>query len=144
GLADTTPAAAVTVVGFYMRFGSRPDLMAEPVAGAISQTVAQSTGIDPAQFIDYYLSREHRDNLGTGCPMAALSGDAARQSGPVKATFADGTESLPAALAPDQAAPGGEEWTPARAYTIDRMPRALGSLLPTRSCPADSPLAHAL
>jgi len=73
--------------------------------------------------------------------MAALSGDAARQSDPVKATFANGIESLLAALAPDQAAPGGEEWKQARANTIDRFAHALGALLLSRSCPDDSPLA---
>ncbi|EKG38397.1 transcriptional regulator, TetR family [Pseudomonas syringae pv. avellanae str. ISPaVe037] len=141
GVADLMAAAGFTHGGFYKHFGSKSDLMAESAACAFSQTVANSTGIDPAQFIDYYLSREHRDNLGTGCPMAALSGDAARQSDEVKATFADGIESLLAALAPAQAAPGDEEWKQARANTIDRFAHALGALLLSRSCPNDSPLA---
>ncbi|MBI6673391.1 TetR/AcrR family transcriptional regulator [Pseudomonas syringae] len=141
GVADLMAAAGFTHGGFYKHFGSKSDLMAESAACAFSQTVANSTGINPAQFIDYYLSREHRDNLGTGCPMAALSGDAARQSAEVKATFADGIESLLAALAPAQAAPGDEEWKQARANTIDRFAHALGALLLSRSCPNDSPLA---
>lgn len=141
GVADLMAAAGFTHGGFYKHFGSKSDLMAESAACAISQTVAKSTGIDPAQFIDYYLSREHRDNLGTGCPLAALSGDAARQSDEVKTTFADGIESLLAALAPAQASPGDEEWKQARANTIDRFAHALGALLLSRSCPNDSPLA---
>ncbi len=84
GVADLMAAAGFTHGGFYKHFGSKSDLMAESAACSISKTVEQSKGIDPAQFIEYYLSREHRDNPGTGCTMAALSADAARQSEAVK------------------------------------------------------------
>lgn len=69
GVADLMAAAGFTHGGFYKHFGSKSDLMAESAACSISKTVEQSKDIDPAQFIEYYLSREHRDNPGTGCTM---------------------------------------------------------------------------
>ncbi|KPW57619.1 Transcriptional regulator, TetR family [Pseudomonas ficuserectae] len=141
GVADLMAAAGFTHGGFYKHFGSKSDLMAESAACAISRTVEQSKDVDPAQFIEYYLSREHRDTPGTGCTIAALSADAARQSDDVKVTFAEGIESMLAALAPAGTSPGDNEWKQARANTIDMFAHALGALLLSRSCPNDSPLA---
>ncbi|KPW76934.1 TetR family transcriptional regulator [Pseudomonas syringae pv. coriandricola] len=139
GVADLMAAAGFTHGGFYKHFGSKSDLMAEAAACAISQTAEKSKAIDPAQFIDYYLSREHRDNPGTGCTMAALCGDAARQSVDVKQTFADGIEQMLAAFAPVDA--DDETRQRARANTIDTFAHALGAVLMSRSCPDHSPLA---
>ncbi|WP_122341769.1 TetR/AcrR family transcriptional regulator [Pseudomonas caricapapayae] len=141
GVADLMAAAGFTHGGFYKHFGSKSDLMAESAACSISQAVEQSKDVDPARFIEYYLSREHRDNPGSGCTMAALSGDAARQSDDVKATFADGIESMISALAPANMSPDDAQWKQARANTIDLFAHALGALLLSRSCPNDSPLA---
>lgn len=141
GVADLMAAAGFTHGGFYKHFGSKSDLMAESAACAISRTVEQSKNVDPAQFIEYYLSREHRDTPGTGCTIAALSADAARQSDDVKITFAEGIESMLPALAPAGTSPGDNEWKQARANTIDMFAHALGALLLSRSCPNDSPLA---
>ncbi|WP_439865587.1 TetR/AcrR family transcriptional regulator [Pseudomonas syringae] len=142
GVADLMAAAGFTHGGFYKHFGSKSDLMAEAAACAIAQTVEQSKGIAPAQFIDYYLSREHRDNPGTGCTMAALGGDAARQSDDVKQTFADGIERTLAAFAPADAQTDDAIRQRARAKTIDMFAHALGAVLLSRSCPDDSPLAE--
>ncbi|MCI3945771.1 TetR family transcriptional regulator [Pseudomonas syringae] len=141
GVADLMAAAGFTHGGFYKHFGSKSDLMAESAACSISQTVEQSKGIDPAQFIDYYLSREHRDNPGTGCTMAALGGDAARQSDDVKATFANGIERMLAALVPSGEHTDDADQQQARAHTLDRFAHALGAVLLSRSCPDNSPLA---
>ncbi|EPM44338.1 TetR family transcriptional regulator [Pseudomonas syringae pv. actinidiae ICMP 18804] len=141
GVADLMAAAGFTHGGFYKHFGSKSDLMAESAACSISKTVEQSKDIDPAQFIEYYLSREHRDNPGTGCTMAALSADAARQSDAVKATFANGIESLLAASVAAGAHTDDKKQQQARANTIDMFAHALGAVLLSRSCPDDSPLA---
>jgi TetR/AcrR family transcriptional repressor of nem operon len=141
GVADLMAAAGFTHGGFYKHFGSKSDLMAESAACSISKTVEQSKDIDPAQFIEYYLSREHRDNPGTGCTMAALSADAARQSDTVKATFANGIETLLAASVAAGAHTDDKKQQQARANTIDMFAHALGAVLLSRSCPDDSPLA---
>ncbi|KPY04371.1 TetR family transcriptional regulator [Pseudomonas coronafaciens pv. oryzae] len=141
GIADLMAAAGFTHGGFYKHFGSKSDLMAESAACSIQQTVEKSKDIEPAQFIDYYLSRNHRDNPGTGCTMAALGGDAARQSDEVKATFAKGIESILAAMQPSDERTDGDTLQQARAQTIDMFAHAIGALLLSRSCPDDSPLA---
>src|SRR6266702_7515112 len=94
GIADLMAAAGFTHGGFYKHFGSKADLMAEAAACGFSQSAAKTAGADIAAFIKQYLSREHRDDAGTGCTMAALSADAARQPEQVKQAFADGIERL--------------------------------------------------
>jgi TetR/AcrR family transcriptional regulator, transcriptional repressor for nem operon len=97
GVADLMAAAGFTHGGFYKQFGSKADLMAESTACGIAQTAALSEGVDAPTFVRHYLSREHRDGRATGCTMAALGGDAARQPEPVRIAFADGVENLVAA-----------------------------------------------
>ena len=132
GVADLMSAAGLTHGGFYKHFGSKADLMAEAAACGIAQTVALSTGADTAAFARYYVSRAHRDAPATGCTMAALGGDAARQPDTVRATFADGIERLVAAL-------GGAGAD--RARILDLLAHAAGAVFMSRACPDDSPLA---
>ena len=106
GVADLM-AAGFTHGGFYKQFGSKADLMAEAMSCGIAQTAALSEGVDAATFVSHYLSREHRDGRATGCTMAALSGDAARQPEPVRVAFEDGVESLLALLSQQRAALAG-------------------------------------
>src|SRR2546428_4614266 len=92
GVADLMAAAGFTHGGFYKHFDSKAELMAEAAASGLSQSLASSEGLDATEFFKIYLSRKHRDARSTGCTMAALCGDAARQSKDVKATFAAGIE----------------------------------------------------
>ena len=85
GVADLMGAAGFTHGGFYKHFSSKADLMAESAACGMAQTVALSAGVDASEFVRLYLSREHRDSRATGCTMAALGGDAARQPEAVRA-----------------------------------------------------------
>src|SRR5688572_13348028 len=98
GVADLMAAAGFTHGGFYKQFESKADLMAEAAAWGIAQTAAQTANVDVAKFVRGYLSRQHRDARATGCTMAALGADAARQPDAVRATFAEGIERLLAAL----------------------------------------------
>jgi TetR/AcrR family transcriptional repressor of nem operon len=135
GVADLMNAAGLTHGGFYKHFGSKADLMAEAAACGIAQTVAQTTGVDAATFARHYVSRAHRDARETGCTMAALGGDAARQPDAVRATFADGIERLLAAL-------GGTGGTGGnRARILDLVAHAVGAVVMSRACPDESPLA---
>lgn len=98
GVAELMAAAGFTPGGFYKHFRSKADLMAEAAASGISRRVASSGGRDFGEFVTHYVSREHRDDRGAGCTMAALSGDAARQSENLKATLAEGIENSLAAF----------------------------------------------
>lgn len=90
GVAGLMAAAGFTHGGFYKHFRSKADLMAEAAASGLSQTLTSSAGLDVTGFFNLYESRDHLDARSVGCTMAALCGDAARQSEEVKATFADG------------------------------------------------------
>jgi TetR/AcrR family transcriptional repressor of nem operon len=138
GIADLMGAAGFTHGGFYKHFGSKADLMAESAACGIAQTAALSAGVATPAFVAYYLSRAHRDARATGCTMAALGADAARQPDAVRATFAAGIETLLAALQADQAHAASTE---ARARTLDLLAHAVGAIVMSRACPDDSPLA---
>ena len=141
GVAELMAAAGFTHGGFYKHFRSKADLMAEAAASGISQTVANNGGLDLAEFVKRYLSREHRDARGVGCTMAALGGDAARQSEDIKATFAGGIESLLAALQRDGVTLSEVDQHEVRAKMIDTLAHAVGALVLSRACPDDSPLA---
>ncbi|WAS57197.1 TetR/AcrR family transcriptional regulator [Burkholderia ambifaria] len=141
GVADLMSAAGFTHGGFYKHFRSKADLMAESAACGMAQTVALSAGVDAAEFVRQYLAREHRDARATGCTMAALGGDAARQPEAVRATFADGIERLLAALVQERDSSDGADSAEARADYLDIMAHAVGAIVLSRACPDDSPLA---
>jgi len=134
-------AAGFTHGGFYKHFGSKADLMAEASANSLAQSTAAAESMSVQDFIDVYVSRDHRDGRSTGCTMAALCGDAARQSGDVKAAFAEGIERTLQTLGekyPKAAdAPQGE----GRTRMIDLLARAVGAIMLSRACPDDSALA---
>lgn len=141
GVADLMAAAGFTHGGFYKHFASKTDLMAEASICGLAHSADAAAGVNLADFLGYYISREHRDNPGNGCTMAALSADAARQPASVKAAFAAGIEAqvgrpvgeggpLDEALSPDL-----------RARRIALMAQAVGAVVLSRACPDDSPLA---
>src|SRR5882724_8805236 len=85
GIADLMKEAGLTVGGFYKHFKSRDALVAEAVGAALGtwerQVDAAASGGPPvtyASLIDEYLSETHRKHPGTGCPVAALTGDIPR------------------------------------------------------------------
>ena len=140
GVAELMAAAGFTHGGFYKHFRSKADLMAEAAASGISQRVADSSGLDLQEFVAQYLAREHRDARGAGCTMAALGGDAARQSPDIKGTFSEGIESSLAAFQRDEAAEPANRKAD-RHMMIDTFAHAVGALILSRACPDDSPLA---
>lgn len=141
GVADLMAAAGFTHGGFYKQFGSKADLMAESAACGIAQTAALTEGVDTAEFIKHYLSREHRDNRATGCTLAALGGDAARQPEAVRIAFAQGVENLLAQLSQQDHLPDSTDAVQARARFLDVLAHAVGAIVMSRACPDDSPLA---
>ncbi len=141
GVADLMAAAGFTHGGFYKHFGSKADLMAEAAAGSLAQSLTDNAGIDVADFVDLYVSRDHRDGRGGGCTMAALCGDAARQSPELKATFANGIENTLAALESRYEAGQDAPQEAIRAKMLDMLAHAVGAIMLSRACPDDSALA---
>lgn len=132
GVAELMSAAGLTHGGFYKHFASKADLMAEAMSCGFTRSAESTADADLEKFVEYYLSRPHRDDMGKGCVMSALGADAARQSEPIRETFAVGIERQLAVL-------GSENET--RADLLDTMAHLVGALVLSRACPDNSALA---
>jgi TetR/AcrR family transcriptional repressor of nem operon len=140
GVAELMAAAGFTHGGFYKHFRSKADLMAEASASGLSQIAARTEGLDPAEFVESYVSREHRDGRSDGCTIAAPSGDAARQSADIKTEFAAGIENLLTALQAPSDTPGDADQRVDRTTLIDMLAHSVGAVMLSRACPDGSPL----
>lgn len=101
GVADLMKGAGLTHGGFYGQFASKEELMAEACARSFdhsaqiwSGVAARADGKPLAAVMKGYLSRQHRDNPGEGCVMAALGADAARQGPSLRSAVTEGTRKL--------------------------------------------------
>lgn len=84
-LADLMKQLGLTHGGFYKHFESRDGLVAEAVDYALADSEQSMRDLlfkagKPTlpRFVRTYLSEAHRDGRATGCALAALSGDVAR------------------------------------------------------------------
>jgi len=122
GVAGVMSGAGLTHGGFYAHFSSKDDL----ISAAIDQMFDESRErfskeageLPPEQalnaYIDFYLSRKHRDAVSVGCPIPVLAADARRLSKQTREQFARGVSALQDKIAlqlkklgrpdPDQAA----------------------------------------
>jgi TetR/AcrR family transcriptional repressor of nem operon len=111
GVADLMKAAGLTHGGFYAQFDSKQHLMAEACEQALEESeqmwreaFERAPKRPLAAIASHYLSREHRDNPGAGCLVAALSIEAARQGPMVRAALTEATKRFIETL--EQAVPG--------------------------------------
>lgn len=98
GVAEISKKAGLTHGALYAQFPSKGALAAEAFASGLEPGLekmrAQQTG-RPASltdFLDYYLSIDHRDNPAAGCPMSASASEVARQDRIVCERFTEGFE----------------------------------------------------
>jgi len=104
GVADVMKEAGLTHGGFYAHFKSREELIVEALARAGSDSGAniaraaearRARGVSAFRaFVDSYLSEAHLASMETGCPVAALGSDMARQAGDVRAASAQRVDRL--------------------------------------------------
>lgn len=81
-------AAGLTYGGLYSQFGSKDRLLAEAVDRAFTIFGANFVDVqDVDDYIDRYLSSEHRDNPGGGCVVAAIGPEIRRQDRAVRSIF---------------------------------------------------------
>ena len=99
GVAEVMSEAGFTHGGFYNHFASKEELAAETCrctfekhGAEAARDIASRGGAKDALHdqLDAYLSAEHRDGIGEGCPTSAMVADAARQGGHVQVEFAKG------------------------------------------------------
>ena len=115
GLAGIMTEAGLTNGAFYPHFKSKAELVRESLAAAMEdqanllQEITDTGGLDAA--IAAYLSPEHRDNPATGCTLAALLPELARESAETRNFWGERFQStvrqLASALPPQTEDPEG-------------------------------------
>jgi len=144
-VADLMKAAGFTHGGFYNHFPSKQAIAAEACSTVIArsnaelaETLGQKTSGQKAkawrQYLEGYLSIEHRDAPASGCAVAALATDAARQSKEVQTSFAEGIENGIEILAANLPKPKPDEGPAAtRARAVRLWSEMVGALVLSRA-----------
>ena len=107
GVAAVMAKAGMTHGGFYAHFASKDDLVAAAIGRMFEEGRARlehdTQDRTPAEglsaYIDFYLSRGHRDTRVAGCPLPFLAADAPRLTGEARGRFAKGAAALRSAIA---------------------------------------------
>jgi TetR/AcrR family transcriptional repressor of nem operon len=111
-VADLMKSIGLTTGGFYKQFPSKEALVAEATQAAFGDLDLLLAQFDTAHadhdtargaLVDFYLSAEHRDQPGTGCPTAGFAGDIAREptTGQAREPYAAGVQDFAAWLSTD-------------------------------------------
>jgi TetR/AcrR family transcriptional regulator, transcriptional repressor for nem operon len=109
GIATLMADAGLTNGAFYAHFASKDDLVATAVADQLREQRASFSEWAPGragveQYVREYLSVQHRDNPGDGCPSAALLDEIGRGTDATKRAYTDGLlaviDDIAACLAP--------------------------------------------
>ena len=98
GVDALTEAAGMTHGGLYSQFGSKERLIEEALADVIAEKGREMGDVDLSNYVSSYLSGEHRDAPGRGCPIAALCSEMPRQSEGVRTRFTAGLRGMISAL----------------------------------------------
>jgi TetR/AcrR family transcriptional repressor of nem operon len=107
GVADVMRAAGLTHGGFYAHFPSKEAFLTESLNEVFAQSRERRHGLVEGlgprgaltAYIDYYVSKSHRDNPASGCPLVALNSDLPRQPKKFRAAFDAGVKRLAGELA---------------------------------------------
>lgn len=99
GIATLVADAGLTNGAFYGHFASKDDLIATVVSDQLAAQVARVEALplglaSVETFIREYLSPEHRDDPGNGCPSAALLDEITRQDLATRQAYTDGARAL--------------------------------------------------
>ncbi|MEV0643246.1 TetR/AcrR family transcriptional regulator [Streptomyces sp. NPDC050619] len=135
GISTLMADAGLTNGAFYAHFASKDDLVAHVVAGELRTQLSKYSTVRPGRpgledLIREYLSPEHRDNPGFGCPSAALLDEIGRCGDATKQAYTDGAqdvvEEIAARLTP-------EDPQSARAKAIGLYTMMVGTLQLSRA-----------
>jgi TetR/AcrR family transcriptional repressor of nem operon len=150
-IGGVTAAAGITHGGFYAHFRSRDDLVAAGVREMFSPKAAappapsrtSDAGQTLAAYVDFYLSRAHRDRLSATCPVPLLVGEAERLPDAARSNFAEGLAGL-TALIRRQLSHAGRQAPEEEAHSI--LAELVGALALARAEPdpekSDARLEH--
>ena len=92
-VSEVMKAAGLTHGPFYNHFASKEALMAETLTRELERATSDFDKLPPtqrglAQYVDHYLSEDHRDDCGAGCAVAALASEV-RQERQVRGPFTE-------------------------------------------------------
>jgi TetR/AcrR family transcriptional regulator, transcriptional repressor for nem operon len=95
GVATLMADAGLTNGAFYAHFPSKEDLVATAVADQLREQRESLSAVAPGragveQYVREYLSVQHRDNPGDGCPSAALLDEIGRCTDATRQAYTDG------------------------------------------------------
>jgi TetR/AcrR family transcriptional repressor of nem operon len=140
GIADLMNAAGMTHGGFYNHFASKDALAVEVCNASFADSLGrlahetekgpEASGSPLARVLAGYLSAQHRDDPGGGCPSASLAVDSWRQGDEVQAVYAEGVEGYLSGFAAElsrEAIAEGRDLTPAQAR--ERAVRMLSEMV---------------
>src|SRR5262245_32558549 len=94
GVDALTEAAGMTHGSLYSQFRSKERLVEEAMAYAIAGKQEVPEAFALSNYVSKYLSPTHRDGPGSGCPLAAVSGEGSRQSQAVRDRFTAGVRGM--------------------------------------------------
>jgi len=135
GVATLMADAGLTNGAFYAHFASKDDLVANVIANQLHTQFETFSALSPGragleEFLREYLSPQHRDNPGDGCPSAALLDEIGRCGTAAKDAYTAGAQSImdeiAARLAP-------EDPRSARGRAIGLFTMAVGTLQLSRA-----------
>ena len=125
GIATLMADAGLTNGAFYAHFDSKDHLLAAVVDDELSRQAANLRELKPGragleEFVREYLTPEHRDNPGLGCPSAALLDEIGRCTAVTKRAYTAGAKAIvyeiTTRLAPDD--PDSARGTALNLFTI--------------------------
>jgi TetR/AcrR family transcriptional repressor of nem operon len=148
GVADVMRAAGLTHGGFYAHFPSKEAFLTESLNEVFSQSRERRhglvEGLGPrgalSAYIDFYVSKAHRDNPASGCPLVALNSDLPRQPKKFRGAFDAGVKRLAGELAQWIAALGIED---ADKVAVSVLSAMVGAVALSRAV-SDSDLSNEL
>lgn len=102
GVAGVMAEAGLTHGGFYAHFASKDELVAAAIARMfelsrarfLHETEGRGAAEGLVAYIDFYLSKKHRDARDSGCPIPALASDLPRLIEATRAIYAEGVQRL--------------------------------------------------
>ncbi|MCS4109954.1 TetR/AcrR family transcriptional repressor of nem operon [Bradyrhizobium elkanii] len=102
-------SAGLTHGGFYLHFKSRRDLIEKAFAQAMDGSVEKWRKVADGssheerlrRVVDYYLTQQHREDVGHGCALPLLGAEAPRAGAAIRRTFSSGLREIVAILSED-------------------------------------------
>lgn len=141
GVVEIMNAAGLTHGAFYGHFASKDALCAEACKRAFDDLleVWDEKKMSFSKYIDGYLSVDHRDSEGSGCPVASLSPQMKRQKRVVQKQFAKGVSEIVDRISIEL--PGGGSFAQKRKTAAGVLSAMVGGVVLARATVNDRALS---